>query len=346
MRPTFRNSKLKKGRGAVYYISLIFFIISVSAFVAYVAFYIKDWHTNNKNVAELREIREKYRRESELQMSQTAVNSQTPTPTETPVVIVTPETTKDPEETGEPLPNGDPTPIPTASPTPSASPSPTPTPEPPKRLPFAEHNLGINPEYIGWLDILDTNPEISYPVVQERPYDKEYYLKHELNGATNDNGTLFTIEQCEVGVGTKANNYYGGVAPSTNILIFGHNMASKQMFGNLDLYRKQDHYERHKYIYFETCYETRKYEVIAAFRSQEYEDPYDDHFKYYFFFNANTQEEFDYWYSNIKAMSLIKCDATAKFGDEFLTLSTCNGADETGKKNKNGRFAVVAVRVE
>ena len=85
---------------------------------------------------------------------------------------------------------------------------------------------------------------------------------------------------------------------------------------------------------------------MAVFRSHEFENPFDDNFKYYFFYNANTQEEFDYWYDNIKAASEIKCRATATFGDQFITLSTCSSTDETGKHNDNGRLAVVAVRIE
>jgi sortase B len=118
------------------------------------------------------------------------------------------------------------------------------------------------------------------------------------------------------------------------------------MFGTLSNFLKQSYYENHKYIYFDTPFEYRTYEIIAVFKSHEYEDPMDDNFKYYFFYNADTQEEFDYWYSNIKSMSEIKCSGEGHFGDQFITLSTCNGIDETGKRNPDGRLAVVAVRVE
>ncbi len=350
MRPSFRNVKKRRKKGAAYYISFVFFILSVSAFVIYGAGYLKDMHNNTKTTEELRNIREQYKRETVKRNTPTPTETPTPTPTETPTPTPTvtpdPDVTPDPNETLGPLPNGDPEPTNTPSPTPTNTPTPTVTPPPPKLLPLGEEYLAINKDYVGWLELVDTNPLCSYPVVMEKPLEEEYYLTKDIYGRNDRNGTLFTVDECRVGVGTIENDYYGGEAPTTNILIFGHDMYSNHMFGNLSDYLKQEYYERHKYIYFDTAYENRTYEIIAIFRSHEYEDPFDSNFKYYFFYNADTEAQFDYWYSNIKSMSEINCKATAKFGDQFITLSTCSATDETGKKNPNGRLAVVAVRIE
>ena len=83
----------------------------------------------------------------------------------------------------------------------------------------------------------------------------------------------------------------------------------------------------------------RNYEVIAVFRSQVYKKS-DQVFKFYKFFQADTQEEFDDFYENIKALSLYDTGVTAQFGDRFLTLSTCVYHVE------QGRFVVVAKEVE
>ena len=63
-------------------------------------------------------------------------------------------------------------------------------------------------------------------------------------------------------------------------------------------------------------------------------------FKYYNFFQADTEEEFQYFYDNIKALSLFDTGVEAEFGDRFLTLSTCSYQVE------EGRFVVVAKEVE
>ena len=53
-----------------------------------------------------------------------------------------------------------------------------------------------------------------------------------------------------------------------------------------------------------------------------------------------TQEEFDNWYENIKAMSLYDTGVTAEYGDEFITLSCCSYQVE------DGRFVVVGKRIK
>lgn len=65
----------------------------------------------------------------------------------------------------------------------------------------------------------------------------------------------------------------------------------------------------------------------------------DEVFKYYKFFQADTEEEFYEWYRNIKAMSLYDTGVSAEFGDEFITLSCCSYQVE------DGRFVVVGKRI-
>ena len=82
----------------------------------------------------------------------------------------------------------------------------------------------------------------------------------------------------------------------------------------------------------------REYEVISVFYSQVYY-PTDLVFKYYNFYQADNETEFDYFYDNIKEMSLYDTGVTAKLGDHFLTLSTCSYHVE------DGRFVVIAKEV-
>ena len=116
-------------------------------------------------------------------------------------------------------------------------------------------------------------------------------------------------------------------------------MRSGAMFGNLTKYESKEYFENHRQLtlYTENC--QRNYEVIAAFRSQVYKKT-DEVFKFYKFFQADTQEEFDDFYKNIKNLSLYDTGVTAQFGDHFMTLSTCVYHVE------QGRFVVVAKETE
>jgi sortase B len=193
-----------------------------------------------------------------------------------------------------------------------------------------------NNDFIGWLTIDDT--KIDYPVMQLIE-DENYYMSHDYNKNENINGSLVLDSDSVVGVGSREFNYENGTKPSTNLIIHGHTMRSGEMFGDLSDYENEDYMKAHKIIKFSSLYEEREYEVISVFRSQVYNKS-DNVFKFYKFFEAETQEEFDYWYSNIKEMSVFDTGVTAEFGDEFITLTCCAYHVE------DGRFVVVAKRVK
>ena len=198
-----------------------------------------------------------------------------------------------------------------------------PTPSPLVENPYKEAFLA-NEDMAAWLQIPDTT--IDYPVMWT-PGDENYYLYRDFDGSDNKNGCLILDTDSSLEPLT------------TNLIIHGHNMRSGAMFGNLTDYEDKEYYENHKQIILYTKECQRNYEVIAVFRSQVYKKS-DQVFKFYKFFQADTQEEFDDFYDNIKALSLYDTGVTAEFGDCFLTLSTCVYHVE------QGRFVVVAKEVE
>lgn len=211
------------------------------------------------------------------------------------------------------------TPSPTAMP--EETPSPTATPEPVMLEKYADL-YRENSDLVGWLSI--EGMVIDYPVMQCE--DDEYYLHHDFYGQDSKYGCLYVRNRADVNT------------PGTNFIIYGHNMKDGSMFGDLDLYRRESFFQEHPVICFDTLYEERTYEILAVFRSQVYNSD-DDVFRYYQFYEAQTQEEFDDFYENIKELSLYDTGVTAEFGDSFLTLSTCAYHVE------DGRFAIVAKKL-
>lgn len=179
-----------------------------------------------------------------------------------------------------------------------------------------------NEHLAGWLSIEGTG--IDYPVMQCE--DDEYYLHHDFYGDDSKYGCLYVRERADLEAGV-------------NFIIYGHNMRDGAMFGNLDYYLEESFYEEHPFIFFDTLYEERVYEIVAVFRSKVYRAD-EDVFKYYQFYEADTVEEFEEFYTNIKALSIYDTGVEAEFGDTFLTCSTCAYHVE------DGRFVVVAKRVE
>ncbi len=180
----------------------------------------------------------------------------------------------------------------------------------------------MNKKLIGWLKIDDTN--IDYPVMQTS--DNEYYLDHNMNQEKDRNGALFLDKDCDV------------IAPSTNLIIYGHHMKSGRMFGNLDDYASKSYYEKHSTIQFDTIYEKGTYEIMYVFRSRVYKEG-EVVFKYYQFIDCYSEQEFESNMKEMAALSLYDTGVTAEYGDELLTLSTCDSTVD------DGRFVVVAKKV-
>ena len=180
-----------------------------------------------------------------------------------------------------------------------------------------------NKKLIGWLKIDDTN--IDYPVMQT--VNNEYYLNHNFNQEYDKNGSLFLDKDCNAAF------------PNTNMIIYGHHMKSGKMFGNLNYYSKESYYKEHPQIQFDTIYEEGLYDIMYVFRSRIYNED-EVVFKYYQFFDVNSEDEFYSAMDEMARMSLYDTGVTAEYGDKLITLSTCDSSEE------DGRFVVVAKKIK
>ena len=180
-----------------------------------------------------------------------------------------------------------------------------------------------NDDMVGWLKIPDTI--VDFPVMWT-PEDENYYLSRGFDKEPNKLGCLILDTD-------------SSLEPlSTNLIIHGHNFKG-EVFNKLSDYESQSYRDEHPYIYLYTKDYEHVYEVMAAFRSQVFYTT-DTCFKYYKFFEANNEEEFNDFYDNVKEMSFYDSGVTASFGDRFITLSTC------AYHTENGRFVVVAKEIE
>ena len=123
---------------------------------------------------------------------------------------------------------------------------------------------------------------------------------------------------------------------SDNLVIYGHHINNKKVFGTLEDYKSREFYENHKIIEFTTLEENQKYEIFAVFKTVVYSK---NTFKYYDFVNFSSEEEFNTFISKCKELSLYETNIKPKYGDKLITLSTCEYS------NKNGRLVVVAYEI-
>ncbi|MBQ8043156.1 MAG: class B sortase [Clostridia bacterium] len=188
-----------------------------------------------------------------------------------------------------------------------------------------EQLQSINSEIVALLEIEGTN--INYPLLYSG--DNTYYLTHNYKKEKSKDGALMLDKDCNL------------LKQTTNILIYGHNnIGSNEMFADLIKYKNKEFYNNHKTIKFTTNTEESVYEIIFVFLSKVYNKSQTDVFKYYFFINAENKQHFDNFISNCKNLSLYDTHNTAEYGDQLMTLSTCEYS------RLNGRLAVVAKKIK
>lgn len=176
----------------------------------------------------------------------------------------------------------------------------------------------INNDIVGWLKIDNTN--INYPVMQtkDRP---NYYLKRNFYKKYSSLGTPYIAENCNI-------------ETSDNLIIYGHHIKGKRVFGELENYKSKEYYNNHKNIKFYTMQEKEEYEIIAVFKTIAYTG-----FRYYEFYNAKDEREFCTFVNKCKELSFYDTEKIAEYGDKLITLSTCEYS------NPNGRLVVVARKI-
>ena len=173
-----------------------------------------------------------------------------------------------------------------------------------------------NPDFIGWVRIEDTT--VNYPVMYT-PDSPSYYLKRNFQRDYSELGTPFMQETCEP-------------YDSENLILYGHHMIAGGMFSDLELYKNERFWEKHKVVQFDTLQECGKYEVFAV-AVINLTDPDWFRFHEYTEMDENRYQEYvDLCMEN----SLYDTGIVPVLGDRLITLATCEYS------SNNGRLIVVA----
>ena len=189
-----------------------------------------------------------------------------------------------------------------------------------KILPEYKELYKKNANFAGWLRVEGTG--LDYPVMQGP--DNEFYLSHNMEGEYDKNGLLILDTGCLV----------SGNSPQ--YIIYGHNVQSGRMFGELLNYKEEAYYRFHPILSFDSLMERGEYEIVAAFVVSLVEPG--DLADFYQYKNFQNQEEFDSYIALVKKCSIYDTGVEPVYGRPLLTLVTCENSVESG------RFVVVAGR--
>ena len=173
-----------------------------------------------------------------------------------------------------------------------------------------------NPDMVGWIQIDGTT--VNYPVMHT-PDSPNYYLKRNFHKEYSDLGTPFMQGNCIIGI-------------SENLLIYGHHMLAGGMFSDLDLYKDESFWKDHRIIRFDTLTELSDYEIFAVFVV----DVADTSWFRFHEFTEGDADDYKEYVRQCKQISLYETDIEPQYGEQLITLVTCEYTQE------NGRIVVVA----
>ena len=173
----------------------------------------------------------------------------------------------------------------------------------------------INRDTIGYIEVKNTN--VAYVVVKTN--DNKYYLEHNFYKESNSFGWIFADYR----------NKFDGT--DKNIIIYGHNTETPDMFTTLENILSPEWYtnKENLYIPFSTEKENVMYKVFSIYIIK----PED-----YYIETDFTNNDFVTFIKVMKSRSIYDFKTEVKKSDTVLTLSTCY---ERGKR----RLVLHAVRI-
>lgn len=182
-----------------------------------------------------------------------------------------------------------------------------------------------NPDVAGWIKIEGT--KVNYVVVQAN--DNTTYDRTDFSRNHNNHGVPFVdfrVSQQE---------------PSTNTVIYAHNMNDGQMFGELMGYKSLAYYQKHPTISYDSIYYDGQYKIFGIVICKQ-DDP---EFNYHNFIEAPNDSAMLEYISKIRERSLINTKVDVGIQDKLLTLSTCDYSFKSAKGERIARFVVFARKV-
>ncbi len=183
-----------------------------------------------------------------------------------------------------------------------------------------------NSDTVAWIKI--SNTFIDYPVLKTS--NNSFYLNHDENKNYSKAGCLFADYRSTL----------SSTNQSSNIIIYGHNMANGSYFASLNNYKQLKFYKNNPLITFNTTYKNANYVIVACFYANTLAS--DDNgtvFKYHNYQNFSSQADFNTWKDNVTKRSWYTNWIDYGMSDKYITLSTC-----TNMLNE-GRLVVIAREV-
>lgn len=166
--------------------------------------------------------------------------------------------------------------------------------------------LKINPGFVGWIKVPNTN--ISLPVVKYS--NNSYYLNHDFYKKYDYRGTVFMDYRND------PENL------DANTILYGHNCYDGTMFSDLEKYQDVEFYKTTPVIQFATKSGMQKWKVYAVFITNAKAEE-DNGYIFNYIYPYMDGENFDGFINEVNKRRLYAPDVDINDDDNMLVLSTC-----------------------
>ena len=235
-----------------------------------------------------------------------------PTPSASPTAAPTPEQTPKPDET----------------PAPEETPEPTPAPEPVEIPVDFSYLQQTNRDIYSWICYNAFPAEQGYPVLSNEK-EPDYYLQRDIYGGYSNAGSLYT-----------QSNHNGLDYTDPCTIIYGHDMMSGRMFGNMEYFTSaldlEDAESEDNYFTIYTPEKALTYRISMA-------GVYSNKHPLYFY-DFSVEADFDAFFEEFTSFEYggrnISESFRPQFGDKVVILLTCH------KLNNAYRYLAIGVLTE
>lgn len=175
----------------------------------------------------------------------------------------------------------------------------------------------LNSDFVGWLQIKDT--PIDIPILQAT--DNKYYLTHDFYGRVDNSNIATTFMDSHIKLSETSR--------PDNIIIYGHNSKTGAGLAKVTnyypaRYGSLNFYKTHPTFTFETVYGGESTYVAFAGMFVNTSTKQGTVFNYYKTRSFKSTDVFYKYFEQVFDRSVFyNPDVDIKFGDKFLTLSTC-----------------------
>lgn len=183
-----------------------------------------------------------------------------------------------------------------------------------------------NEDIAGWIKI-DGTKYLDMPVVQY--IDNDFYERRDFTKADNQHGVAFVdyrVAQRE---------------PSTNTIIYAHNMNDGQMFGELLNYKSIEYYRTHPLVSYDSVFYEGDWKIFGVVVCKK-DDP---DFLYHSFIDKDSDQEMVEFVTKVRERSILNTKVDVRTDDKLLTLSTCDYTFKSETGERIARFVVFARKV-